>query len=66
MTNKKFFLAIFVFCLLSIDKVYSASDEESCVSYGPEGGNVYPVGSNTNAHELQYTKAVSKLKKKHS
>lgn len=41
--------------------VWSLSDEDSCFSYGPgAGSHVYPLGSNSGSHELQYTKAVSK------
>lgn len=40
--------------------VFSITDEESCVSYGP---GVYPDGhgSKSDGHQLQYTKAVSKF-----
>lgn len=40
--------------------IFSISDEESCVSYGP---GVYPDGhgSKSDGHQLQYTKAVSKF-----
>lgn len=48
-----------VVCLLATNSVYSLNEEESCVSYGPEGSHVYPVGSKSDGHQLQYTKAVS-------
>lgn len=35
-------------------------EEESCYSYGPDR-HVYPQGSPTSDHKLQYTKAVSKF-----
>lgn len=39
----------------------SLGDGDFCNSYGPDAANpVYPVGSGTSGHELQYTKAVSK------
>lgn len=47
-------------CLVSVGPVFSLNDEESCVSYGPgAGSHVYPVGSKSDGHQLQYTKAVS-------
>lgn len=52
--------AILVVCLLSASNVLSLSEEESCVSYGPgAGSHVYPSGSKSDGHQLQYTKAVS-------
>lgn len=36
------------------------AEEESCYSYGPDR-HVYPQGSPTSDHKLQYTKAVSKF-----
>lgn len=56
-------LAILVVCLLSASNVLSLNEgsEESCVSYGPgAGSHVYPSGSKSDGHQLQYTKAVSK------
>lgn len=36
------------------------SDGDFCNTYGPDTSNpVYPQGSGTNSHDLQYTKAVS-------
>lgn len=65
MTNKIITFVIFVVYLLSLNKVYLITgDEESCVSYGPEGSHVYPVGSKSDGHQLQYTKAVSKFETK--
>lgn len=52
-------IAIIAICLLPANKVYSI-EEESCVSYGPgAGSHVYPGGSRSDGHQLQYTKAVS-------
>lgn len=43
------------------NQVYSIGDDASCVSYGPGAGtHVYPLGSKSEGHQLQYTKAVSK------
>lgn len=43
------------------NKVHSIDDDASCVSYGPgAGSHVYPLGSKSEGHQLQYTKAVSK------
>lgn len=57
-------IAFIAICLLSGSNVNSISEEESCVSYGPgAGSHVYPVGSKSDGHQLQYTKAVSKLMK---
>lgn len=54
-------IVLIAVCLLPANKVCSISDEESCVSYGPGAGrHVYPVGSKSDGHTLQYTKAVSK------
>lgn len=60
--EKLLLLAILlVACLLSASDVLSLSEEESCVSYGPgAGSHVYPMGSKSDGHQLQYTKAVSK------
>lgn len=53
---------VIALCVLLENKVFSfVSDEESCVSYGPGGqSNIYPLGSKSEGHQLQYTKAVSK------
>lgn len=54
-------IVLIAICLLPSNKVCSISDEESCVSYGPgAGSHVYPGGSKSDGHQLQYTKAVSK------
>lgn len=54
-------LVVLAVCLLSASNVLSLSEEESCVSYGPgAGSHVYPSGSKSDGHQLQYTKAVSK------
>lgn len=51
-------IVLIAVCLLPVN---SLTDEESCVSYGPSGGNhVYPSGAKSDGHQLQYTKAVSK------
>lgn len=60
MNVQLFDFTVLVVVLLSMNSVYSLNDEESCVSYGPEGSHVYPVGSKSDGHQLQYTKAVSK------
>lgn len=53
--------ALLAVCLLSTSSVLSLSEEESCVSYGPgPGSHVFPSGSKSDGHQLQYTKAVSK------
>lgn len=62
-TNVKLvFLTVFVLAL-QVTTVTSGSnsisDEESCYSFGPDR-HVYPQGSSTSDHKLQYTKAVSK------
>lgn len=60
MMEKLFKFIVLVACLLSANQVCSLADEESCVSYGPgAGSHVYPVGSKSEGHQLQYTKAVS-------
>lgn len=43
--------------ILEINGNINNGDEESCYSYA--GGHVYPQGSGTSDHQLQYTKAVS-------
>lgn len=56
------FLVLIAICLLPGNEVCSLNEEESCVSYGPgAGSHVYPVGSKSDGHQLQYTKAVSKF-----
>lgn len=57
------FLVLIAICLLPGNEVCSLNEEESCVSYGPgAGSHVYPGGSKSDGHQLQYTKAVSKFK----
>lgn len=54
-------MIIAVFVLLVADRApIVISDGDFCNTYGPDTSNpVYPQGSGTNSHELQYTKAVS-------
>lgn len=43
---------------------WALSDDDSCFSYGPgAGSHVFPLGSNSGSHQLQYTKAVSEYTK---
>ena len=59
--SMKWLLAVLVVTILDRVSV-SLGDEDSCYAYGPNAGNsVYPHGSGTAGHQLQYTKAVSKL-----
>lgn len=58
------FAILVVIGFLPENSVRSISDEASCVSYGPgAGSHVYPLGSKSEGHQLQYTKAVSKYSK---
>lgn len=52
----------FVFVVIADHAQILLGDSGFCNSYGPDAANpVYPVGSGTSGHDLQYTKAVSKL-----
>jgi len=54
------YTALLAFVLFICDQAdISLGDGDFCNSYGPDAANpVYPVGSGTSGHELQYTKAV--------
>lgn len=55
------FVIVLVNLIVTDKFVVALNDDDSCYSYGPGvGNNVYPLGSNTGSHQLQYTKAVSK------
>lgn len=51
-------LMVFVICLQVSSEVL-ADEPDQCYSYGPDR-HVYPQGSATSDHQLQYTKALSK------